>query len=261
MKDLLQDLINQLGLIPTWLIASIIVFSRYLLMAGGIYLIFYVLLKTKFKKQKIQLKSPENKQVLDEIKYSSYTALIFGFMAMLIHTARQFGYTKHYFKIEEYGWGYFVFTLVMLVLVHDTYFYWTHRLMHTPKLFKILHRVHHQSFNPTPMASFSFHPLEAFIEFGIVPLIVFIIPVHPFALLFLSFWSLIWNIYGHLGFEIFPKGFTTHWFWGWFNTSVHHNMHHQRVNHNYGLYFNIWDRLMKTNHPEYLSTFEKVKNQ
>lgn len=86
-------------------------------------------------------------------------------------------------------------------------------------------------------------------------------PIHPMALLFLSFWSMVWNITGHLGYEIFPKNFASHWFWGWFNTSTHHNMHHQGAKYNYGLYFNIWDRLMHTNHPNYLKAFDKVKNQ
>jgi Delta7-sterol 5-desaturase len=260
MKNILQDLISNYGVIPTWLFSSFVVFLRYFVMAGGVYLFFYVLLKRRVKKLKIQSKSPENKQVLSEIRNSAFTALTFGLMAMFIHAARQFGYTKHYFEIAEYGWAYFIFTLFFVVFLHDAYFYWMHRLMHSPVLFRLLHRVHHQSFNPTPMASFAFHPLEALIEFGIVPLIVFVIPIHPYSLLFLSFWSLVWNILGHLGFELFPKGFTKHWFLGWINTSVHHNMHHQRVNHNYGLYFNIWDRWMNTNHPEYHKTFEKVKN-
>ena len=56
------------------------------------------------------------------------------------------------------------------------------------------------------------------------------------------------NVLGHLGFELYPKGFTTHWLGKWNNTSTHHNMHHKYYNCNYGLYFNIWDRIMGTNH-------------
>lgn len=260
MQNVLQNLVNQIGIFPVWIIASLLTFLRYILLTGSVYLLFYVFLEKKFRNQKIQRNSPERIQLMNEMKNSFYTSMIFAFMGMSVFAARHFGYTKHYFNISEYGWLYFGFSIVFLVFAHDTYFYWIHRMMHSPKLFRLLHRVHHLSFNPTPMTSFSFHPLESFLEFGIVPLIVFIIPIHPYALLFLSVWSLIWNIYGHLGFELFPKGFATHRFWGWFNTSVHHNMHHQRVNYNFGLYFNIWDRLMKTNHPDYLKVYQNVKN-
>lgn len=260
MQPFFQSFATQFGLIPTWALASLIVFLRYLIMAGGVYLFFYVWTTNRFSRLKIQRRSPERRQVLNEMKYSFYTSLIFALMAMLVFAARQFGYTRHYLDIQEYGWGYFIFTMVFLVFAHDAYFYWMHRLMHRPRLFRLLHRVHHQSFNPTPMASLSFHPLEALLEFGIVPLIVFIVPIHPLALMFLSLWSMVFNIYGHLGFEFLPKGFATHWFWGWFNTSTHHNMHHQRSGCNYGLYFNIWDRWMNTNHPDYIDTFNKVRS-
>ncbi len=257
----MQTLAEKFGLLPAWAISATFIFVRYLIMSGSVYLFFYILLSSKFKRQKIQSKSPERKFVFTEIRYSFYTSLIFAGMAVLVFIARQFGFTKHYLTISEYGISYFIGSVIFLIFLHDTYFYWMHRWMHQPKLFKMVHRIHHLSYNPTPMAAMSFHPLEALVEFGIVPLVVFIVPIHPFALLFLSLWSMVWNITGHLGYEFFPKGFTRHWFWGWVNTSTHHNMHHQRVNYNYGLYFNIWDRWMHTNHPDYLKTFDKVKSQ
>jgi sterol desaturase/sphingolipid hydroxylase (fatty acid hydroxylase superfamily) len=57
---------------------------------------------------------------------------------------------------------------------------------------------------------------------------------------------------------MYPSGFTTHRVTRWHNTSVHHNQHHRAVDCNYGLYYNLWDRLMGTNHPEYDDTFEAV---
>lgn len=44
------------------------------------------------------------------------------------------------------------------------------------------------------------------------------------------------------------------------NTSTHHNLHHQQGNYNFGLYFNFWDRMMGTNHPQYAETFDQVKS-
>lgn len=259
MHVLFQSFVERFGLLPAWAISAGLMFARYVLLSGGVYLIFYVWLKARFGRQKIQPKDPQRRQVLGEVRHSFYATLVFAGVATGIYVARQFGYTKHYFDLSDYGTAYFVFTLILLVLLHDTYFYWMHRLMHHPRLFRLVHRVHHESVNPTPLAALSFHPLEALIEFGIVPLIVFVLPVHPLALLFLSLWSMVWNIIGHLGYEFFPAGFTRHWLGQWVNTSTHHNQHHQRVNHNFGLYFNVWDRLMKTNHPDYQQTFNAVK--
>jgi Delta7-sterol 5-desaturase len=255
----MRPLTEQFGVLPAWAIIAVFAFARYALMAGGIYLVFYIWQKARFQRQKIQTKAPQQRQVLAEIRHSFYSTLIFAVVATGIAVARQFGYTKQYLHISDYGVPYLIGSIGLLVLLHDAYFYWMHRAMHSPRLYRLLHRVHHESVNPTPLAAFSFHPLEALLEFGWILPLALVLPIHQTAFLFLSLWSMVWNIVGHLGYELFPAGFTRHWFWGWFNTSTHHNMHHQRVSSNYGLYFNIWDRLMDTNHPQYLATFDSVK--
>ena len=42
------------------------------------------------------------------------------------------------------------------------------------------------------------------------------------------------------------------------NTPTAHTMHHEHIRGNYGLYFNIWDRLMGTNHAEYEERYRQV---
>jgi sterol desaturase/sphingolipid hydroxylase (fatty acid hydroxylase superfamily) len=42
------------------------------------------------------------------------------------------------------------------------------------------------------------------------------------------------------------------------NTPTNHVMHHEKLRGNYGLYFNVWDRLMGTNHKDYEKRFEEV---
>jgi sterol desaturase/sphingolipid hydroxylase (fatty acid hydroxylase superfamily) len=159
------------------------------------------------------------------------------------------------------GIPYLLFSIVALILVHDTYFYWAHRTMHHKKIYRFVHRVHHDSTNPTPFAAFSFHPLEAIIEVGILPILVFILPLHPIAILVWLLFMTFMNVLGHLGFEIFPSGFTTNPLTKLSNTSVHHNMHHKYVNYNFGLYFNFWDKWMGTNHPNYHQEFESVASK
>ena len=108
------------------------------------------------------------------------------------------------------------------------------------------------------MGGFAFHPLEAVVEAGIFPLLVFLLPLHPIALVAFLTYMMAMNVLGHLGYEPYPARFLRTRFGRLHNTSTHHNMHHQFVKGNYGLYFNWWDRLMGTNHAKYQERFEKV---
>lgn len=232
--------------------------GRYLVFAGLFYVFFYVWRKKAYWQAKIQQRYPENKHILREIAYSFITILIFGAVIMLVIYSSKQGWTRIYPNISDHGYGYYIFSIVLMIFMHDAYFYWTHRAMHWKPLFKLMHKTHHLSTNPTPFAAYAFHPLEAVVEIGIVPLIAFTIPYHGTALTIFSLYSLLLNVTGHLGYELFPKGFASHKLFKWHNTSTHHNMHHRLVKCNYGLYFNIWDRLMGTNHPNYEESFEQV---
>ena len=130
--------------------------------------------------------------------------------------------------------------------------------MHWKPLFRVMHAVHHLSHNPTPWAAFAFHPTEAVVQAIIFPLAALFMPLHPLVAVGWLTYMTVMNVIGHLGFEILPRGFTTHWFGRWHNTSVHHNMHHRRTHCNYGLYFNLWDRVMGTNHARYEDEYRRI---
>ena len=148
-----------------------------------------------------------------------------------------------------------------MFLIHDAYFYWTHRIMHHKSLFNIMHLVHHKSTNPSPWAAYAFHPLEAIIEQGIFVVFLFTLPIHKSHLGIFFLLSILYNIYGHLGWELYPKGFSKHFIGKWINTSVNHNQHHKYFKGNYGLYFLFWDRLMGTIRADYDEAFEEIKNR
>jgi lathosterol oxidase len=99
---------------------------------------------------------------------------------------------------------------------------------------------------PTAFTAYSFSFGEAFAEALIVTLIVYIIPVHPLAILIFQTFSTAYNIYGHCGREFFPQHAESHWLAKWFNTSTLHAHHHRHGHGNYGFYFSFWDRLMRT---------------
>jgi Delta7-sterol 5-desaturase len=187
--------------------------------------------------------------------------IVFGFTGILVFTMKSLGWTMIYKDISEYGLPYFFVSLIALILFHDTYFYWTHRMMHHPKLFKKMHLTHHISTNPSPWAAFAFNPYEAVVEAGIVPIAVLLFPLHGLTILFFLLYMTFLNVLGHLAFELFPKNFLRNPIFKWHNTSTHHNMHHRYFHCNYGLYFNWWDRWMNTNHVKYQSTFEEVASR
>ena len=256
----MEVLIEKFGIGGAWIIGTLMFFLRYLLFAGAAFGICYVIWKQQFAQRKIQTRFPKIQRIWHEVEHSFITATVFMLVVMGIYFLKKAGFTQIYLDIVDYGWSYLVFSFFLLTILHDTYFYWAHRLMHHPKLFRYFHKVHHISNNPTPWASFSFHPLESLVEIAIVPLVVLIIPFHPIALIAFGTWSILFNVLGHLGYELFPKGFVQHKIWKWINTSTHHNLHHARSNCNYGLYYNFWDRWMGTNAPDYEQQFEQVVN-
>jgi sterol desaturase/sphingolipid hydroxylase (fatty acid hydroxylase superfamily) len=147
---------------------------------------------------------------------------------------------------------------VLLILLHDTYFYIAHRFMHLKWVFRHVHRIHHLSTNPSPWAAFSFHPLEAVIEGAFIYAATLAIPIHWLALAIFIVFSHAMNVMGHLGYEMFPRNWNRKLPWALWNSSTHHNMHHQYFHSNYGLYFNLWDLIFRTNHPRYHDTFEQL---
>jgi len=233
--------------------------TRYFFVAGIAFLLLYVIFRKWTARKKIQKQFPTGKDYRREIGYSIVTMIIFAFVPLFVLKSPWLGpHTTYYHNIETHGMVYFILAFPLLFLIHDTYFYWMHRLIHHKKLFNLVHLVHHQSTNPSPWAAYSFHPLEAVAEAGIFVVFLFTIPVHPIHLLVFFILMIVYNVYGHLGIELYPKGFNRNWFGKWINTSVSHNQHHKYFKGNYGLYFTFWDRLMGTLRSDYDAQFEKV---
>jgi len=236
--------------------------GRYFLIAGTAFLLFYLLLKNVLASKKIQQRYPMFSDYAREIGYSILTIAIFtSIPVLLIMTPAVRPYTTYNTDINQHGWFYFFAAFFIMLILPDTYFYWSHRLMHHKRLFNYFHLVHHQSVNPSPWAAYAFHPLEAIVEVGIVLIFLFTIPIHTFHLPFFFLFMIVYNVYGHPGYELYPKGFSKNPIGKWINTSVNHNQHHQYYKGNYGLYFLSRDRVMGTIRADYVERFEEVKNR
>lgn len=232
---------------------------RYYPIAGLAFLVLWKAGAPYFQRFRIQLRPLKNERVWYEIRYSFVTLLVFVAIGTYSITMGMRGETALYLDIFKHGPAYLIFSFLLLIIWHETWFYWMHRMVHFPRLFRLIHLVHHKSTHPTPFAAYSFHPYEAVLEAGYLFLFVQFVPVHPIVVLTQAFYAMLMNIYFHSGHEFAPSGWTRGRLSRWFNTSTHHNMHHSHVNCNYSLYFNFWDRVCGTNHPDYEQYFESIK--
>jgi len=243
------------------LVTTSLVGMRYFVLAGLAWFLAYKLFRKQWFHRKIIARFPESHEVRREIYHSLLTLLIFGVVGAATMAASRAGYTQMYWKISDRGLPWFFGSIACAILIHDTYFYWTHRLIHDPMLFRVFHRVHHLSTNPSPWAAYCFSPAEAIVQAGIFPFVALLIPIHPVAFGLVMLWQILFNVAGHVGFEFHPKWLMDTPLRFVVNTPTNHIMHHEKMRGNYGLYFNFWDRLMGTNHPEYESRFREVTSR
>ncbi|MFB6453844.1 sterol desaturase family protein [Chitinophaga sp. Hz27] len=232
---------------------------RYFLLAGIPFLIFYLFFPKKLSSRKIQLKAASKKDFIREVWHSLQSTLVFTVISVIIMFTPVKNYTQLYTNVNDYPIWYIFVSLALSLVIHDTYFYWMHRVLHHKKLFHLTHLVHHRSTNPSPWTSYSFHLLEAIAEGGVLLVITMIMPMHPLTVLLFTIVGFIINVYGHLGYEIMPRKFRHSVLFEVLNSSVHHNLHHSKFKGNYGLYFRVWDRLMGTEHPDYVKEYDKVQ--
>jgi Delta7-sterol 5-desaturase len=232
--------------LPFGIFIFLITFLRYLFVAGIAFLGFYYLFKNSKYFPKIQARFPKLKDYVREIGYSFSSCIIFGIVGWIAYKTPFYQHSLAYENISDKPMWYFWTSIVLLILLHDAYFYWTHRLIHHKVLFKYFHAIHHQSHNPSPWASFSFDPLEALLNACFQLVFMLIIPTHFYAVGVFYFISMVVNVYGHLGYEIYPKSIRNHWVGRWINTSTSHNYHHHFGKGNYGFYFTFWDKFMGT---------------
>lgn len=224
----------------------LVIFARYFVLAMIAYVIFYVIKREAWRFKRLQKNFPLRKDYIREFTYSLITTFIFAIIGYAVFLTPFAKLTRVYYDVSAYGITYLVISIVLMIVIHDTYFYWTHWLMHRKAFYRYVHKVHHLSTNPSPWAAMAFHPLEAIIEALVIVVIAVLIPCHPWALGIFLLLMMIYNVYGHLGYELYPKGFSKSIIGRWINTSVNHNLHHQTFKGNYGLYFLFWDRIMGT---------------
>lgn len=238
------------------IIFFIIITGRYFLVAGLFYLVFYTWFPSRFETRKINKKEYKNGQLLKEIKWSVINSLIFSVAGAITVMLWQKGFTKVYSQIDLYGWWYLPVSMIIFMFLHETYYYWLHRWMHIPAIFKIVHKVHHDSNVASPFTAFSFHPYEGILQAIFLPIMLLILPMHYIVIIILLIIMTFSSVINHLNIEIYPKNpnnILTKWVIG----ATHHSLHHKQFKYNFGLYFTFWDKIEKTESPVFSKMIDK----
>ena len=228
----------------TFFILFGILIIRYFMLAG----VFSLIIKSLVKGQKIipLAEGSSIGSIKNDVTWSILSSSIFALMGVFLIELWHEGFIQIIlgFELRDLVLG--LAQLIGLMILHDTYFYWTHRLLHTNSLFQF-HRAHHISRNPSAWTSFSFHPIEAILQSVIIPVLFIMMPVYGWVLIsFLTIMS-ITGVTNHLGYEVFTSPVRNKFF-PFLITATHHQKHHHNFNKNFALYFNFWDNWMGTEH-------------
>ena len=188
-----------------------------------------------------------DRQMRREVAWSLASAAIYGAPAGVVAWGWQHrGWTRIYADVHAWPLWYPPVSVLLYLVAHDSWFYWTHRWMHRPAPFRVAHAVHHASRPPTAWAAMAFHPIEAITGAVAIPLLVFLIPIHVAALALVLAVMTVMGVTNHMGWEVFPRFMWAGPLGDWLITASHHQRHHAEYRCNYGLYFRFWDRLCRT---------------
>ncbi len=144
-------------------------------------------------------------------------------------------------------WSLLLF-FVLATLLHDIWFYWAHRLLHTKALIR-WHRLHHLSPVPTVWSNDRFTLPDVLLTQSFLGLLPFVVPIPPLALVLYRLSDHLKGIVGHSGYEwaagryaVWPMPFVC---------VLHHDSHHELFRYNFGNTLSVWDRLFGTLDPDY----------
>lgn len=224
---------------------------RYVIFAVAVWLILWVALNRPLRSRKIRDESPTNRQLVTEFLYSARSIAIFSTIGVGMTLLDRAGFYPMAQMAAGWGWAWAAISLVVMIVAHDAYFYWTHRLMHRPRVFRRTHLRHHRSNNPSPFTAYSFDVAEALlmVAFMVVWPLIFPTPWTVPGLFMLH--QIFRNTLLHSGYELMPARADGRPWLDFLTTTTHHDLHHAQAGWNYAAWFTWWDRWMGTEHPEY----------
>ncbi|MGZ3844879.1 MAG: sterol desaturase family protein [Flavisolibacter sp.] len=247
---------------PYWFLGvTVVVFAvvlgRYFVIAGLFYGVFHLWFPARWQKRRVVGSAYKPNQFKKEVFWSTITALIFAVSGAGTLLLWQKGYTKLYLNVHEYPAWWLPVSLLLSMVLHETYYYWLHRWMHRPAIFKLVHKVHHNSHITSPWTAFSFHPIEGVFQAIYLPILLMVLPMHLSVLIVQLTIMTFSSVINHLNIEVYPKNFHKHFLGRWLIGATHHSLHHRQFKYNYGLYFTFWDKWKHTESPMYEDLFDE----
>jgi ring-1,2-phenylacetyl-CoA epoxidase subunit PaaE len=223
------------------------------------YLIFWVAFGKTLSNRKIQLSKRSGwQQIREEIVATLLSFIGSTAFMMLMLSFKDSGLTKFYIETGKYGLWYEGVVVITMVMMSDTWFYWCHRAMHHPSIYKYVHALHHKSLDVNPYTSTSFHVIEAVaLTVWVLPLVM-VMPVSMTALGVVQVLGTFNNLKSHLGYEFFPNFFSKVPPFNMLVTATNHSLHHTQYNGNYGLFFRFWDIICDTELNTTTATFNDI---
>jgi len=136
------------------------------------------------------------------------------------------------------------------------HFYWIHRALHWPPLYRLAHSLHHRNTNIGPWSGLSMHPLEHLMFFSSI-LIHWVVAAHPIHIIFHLQHQALTAATSHAGFEGLVAQDKKRLHLG----NFHHQMHHRYFECNYGTLEMPWDKWFGSFHDGTDDAHAKMKER
>lgn len=220
-----------------------------LIVAGGFHLYLYT-----FAKQGKRLKYDKRDQARnnrsftfrDQVWDNMFWSLASG---VTVWTAYEvvllWGYANGYAAMLHWSDNpiWFVALFLLLPFWQAFSFYWIHRLLHWPPLYRLAHAVHHRNSNIGPWSGNSMHPVEHILWLSSA-MIHWVVASHPIHIFFYQQSQVLSAVTSHAGFEGLIVKDKKRYELGEFFHQLHHRYHEC----NYGSSETHWDQLFGTFH-------------
>jgi len=192
-------------------------------------LIFYIFDSIQyFNKYKVQSKySSISSSFNSIIKLVLFNQLITPFIAFLLFNFYSFPSIPDIYTI--------IIDIIMFIFIIEILFYYSHRLLHIPYLYKKIHSIHHKYTAPNALISLYAHPIEYIIS-NILPVMIgpLLCKSHIITIWIWILISLFNAMTVHSGYKIF-----------FIPNSTKHDYHHKLFKCNFGV-LNVLDYLHGT---------------
>jgi len=249
----------QIGWISEIFIRNLVLMT---LVAGGLHLYFYTFRKQEDKEQfdtkpfnKTHKKFTFKNQLHDNMFWTLASGVtIWTSYEVLMMWAMANGYAPILTWTESPIW--FIALFFVIPIWESFYFYWIHRFLHVPSMYKDIHSLHHRNTNVGPWSGLSMHPVEHVLFLGSV-LIHFIVAASPVHIIYHLQYYALSSATTHTGFsglfckdkKLLPLG------------TYHHQLHHRYFECNYGSLELPLDKWFGTFHTGTVQSHEAFKQR